>query len=120
MSGKRRITPNWVYWCQYALLRGVIAVFEMFPPDWNVTTARVCGWFWFRVMKRHRERARENLRAAFGEEVSEARIMRTVRRSMQQMAMMVMELMLTPRRITEWNWPVTCVFGIWVRRWKFC
>lgn len=105
MSGKRRKTPNWVYWCQYALLRGVIAVFEMFPPDWNVATARACGWFWFRVMKRHRERARENLRAAFGEEVSEARIMRTVRRSMQQMAMMVMELMLTPRRITEWNWP---------------
>ena len=105
MSRKKTPTPNWVHWCQFALLRAAMAVFLMFPPDWDLVTARVFGWVWYKTMRRHRERARENLLAAFGQNLSEEQILRMTRRSMQQMAMMAMELFLTPRRITEWNWP---------------
>ena len=105
MAKRKKPTPLWVHWCTYAVLRVVIMIFLMFPPNLNLVTARVLGWLWFKIMRRHRRRAMENLRCAFGHELDPAQIKRTARRSMQQMAMMAMELLFTPRRITEWSWP---------------
>jgi len=105
MAKRKKPIPLWVHWCTYAVLRVGIMIFLMFPPNLNLVTARVLGWLWFKIMRRHRRRAMENLRCAFGHELDPAQIKRTARRSMQQMAMMAMELLFTPRRITEWSWP---------------
>ena len=105
MAWNKHATPLWVHWCTYATLRLGVMIFQMFPPNLNLVTARVFGWMWFKIMGQHRRRAIEHLRAAFGDQFSEAQTARIARRSMQQMTMMAMEFLFTPRRITEWSWP---------------
>ncbi|UCG32766.1 MAG: lysophospholipid acyltransferase family protein [Phycisphaerales bacterium] len=105
MARNKHGTPLWVHWCTYATLRLGVMIFQMFPPNLNLVTARVFGWLWFKLMGRHRRRATEHLCAALGDRLSDAQVARMARRSMQQMTMMAMELLFTPRRITEWSWP---------------
>lgn len=88
----------------YAAVRLVAMIFQIFPINANLRTARWMGWAWYKLMKRHRQRAREHLRMAFGESMSEREIERLTRKSMQQMTMMAMELLFTPRLINEWTW----------------
>ncbi len=89
----------------YVALRLFYAIVHMFPIDMNLRTARLLGDLWFRISRRHRERALENLRRSFGHELTEAELLRLTRRSMQQMAMMAMEVLFEPRLISEWTWP---------------
>jgi KDO2-lipid IV(A) lauroyltransferase len=51
-----------------------------------------------------RERAREHLRAAYGAALSVREMDRITLRSMQQMTMMAMEVLFTPRLVNEWTW----------------
>jgi len=78
---------------------------QMFPVDWNLKTARLAGAIWYRAIRRHRERASNHLRLAYGSQLTEPEIERLARQSMQQVAMMVIELLFTPRLINEWTWP---------------
>jgi KDO2-lipid IV(A) lauroyltransferase len=78
---------------------------QMFPIDTNLRTARWLGWIWYKAMRRHRERAKEHLRAALGGAFSDDQFERMARKSMQQMTMMAVELLFTPRLINEWTWP---------------
>jgi Kdo2-lipid IVA lauroyltransferase/acyltransferase len=89
----------------YIAVRFVAMILQMFPIDANLKTARLMGWIWFRVMRRHRERAREHLRLAFGESLSDEEVDRLALASMQQMTMMAVEAIFTPRLINEWTWP---------------
>jgi len=102
MAKPRRPTTDWLV---YVAVRVIAMIFHMFPIDLNLKTARVMGWVWYRVMRRHRERAREHLRAAFGPQFSEKQIDRIALMSMQQMTMMAIETLFTPRLINEWTWP---------------
>jgi len=88
----------------YAALRVLTFIVQMFPIDANLRTARFFGWLWYRGIARHRRRAREHLRQAYGAALSEKQIDRIALRSCQQMAMMAMELLFTPRLITPWTW----------------
>jgi KDO2-lipid IV(A) lauroyltransferase len=92
-------------WLVYAGVRVVAMVFQMFPVDENLRTARLVGRIWWRMMPRHRDRAREHLRASFGESLSAREIDRVALKSMQQMVMMAIEALFTPRLINEWTWP---------------
>ncbi len=94
-----------VDWFVYLAVRVAAMIFQMFPIDLNLKTARLMGTIWCRLIPRHRARARDHLRAAFGSEMSERQIDRIALKSMQQMAMMAMELFFTPRLINEWTWP---------------
>ena len=89
----------------YVGVRIVAMLFGIFPIDLNLRTARMMGWIWYRVMGRHRERARENLRLAFGTQLSDADADELALKSMQQMTMMAIEELFVPRLITEWTWP---------------
>jgi Kdo2-lipid IVA lauroyltransferase/acyltransferase len=88
----------------YLGFRALIFVFHLFPINANLRTARFLGWLWYRTLRRHRELARDHLRRSFGSTMSEEEIDRTALRSCQQMAMMAMELLFTPRLITPWTW----------------
>jgi KDO2-lipid IV(A) lauroyltransferase len=94
-----------VQYAAYLALRVFNAIVHMFPIDLNLRTARLMGVLWYRVSRRHRERAADNLRRSFGSRLSEREVRRLALRSMQQMAMMAMEVLFEPRLISEWTWP---------------
>jgi len=91
-------------WLAYAALRLAIFVLHMFPVDLNLGTARLLGRIWWYVMPRHRGRARAHLRYAYGAELSDDQVDRIALRSMQQLVMLVIEMMFTPRLINAWTW----------------
>ncbi len=87
----------------YLLVRVVAMLFAVFPIDLNLRTARWMGWVWYRIMPRHRERAREHLRLAFGNGLSDQEADDLALKSMQQMTMMAVEELFVPRLITKWT-----------------
>jgi KDO2-lipid IV(A) lauroyltransferase len=91
-------------WLIYALVRGSCMILLMFPLDWNLCTARLLGRIWWLLMPRHRERAREHLRLAYGPTLGAAELDRLALRSLQQQVMWVTEFIFTPRLINEWTW----------------
>ena len=100
MRGNRSVD-----YAAYLGLRLFNAVVQMFPIDMNLRTARLMGRLWYGFSARHRERAAGNVRRSFGGQITEAECDRLVRRSMEQMAMMAMEVLFEPRLINEWTWP---------------
>lgn len=101
MAARRR----WLDWLTYCGIRFVDMVFQCFPIDANLRTARAMGATWYRLVRRHRERAIEHLRFAYGTQLSQREMERLACRSMQQMTMMAVEMLFTPRLINEWTWP---------------
>lgn len=99
---RRKIALDWLI---YATLRVVGAVLQVFPINANLRTARWMGWAWYHLMRRHRDRARDHLRLAYGGTMSHREIDRVAMLSMQQMTMMAMESLFTPRLVSEWTWP---------------
>jgi KDO2-lipid IV(A) lauroyltransferase len=89
----------------YVVVRVATAIFQMFPIDANLRTARLMARIWRRILPRHHERAREHLRLAYGSQLSHAQADRIALASMEQMTMMAMEGLFTPRLINEWTWP---------------
>ena len=89
----------------YLLVRCAAMILQMFPVDENLKTARVVGRIWHRLIPRHRERAREHLRLAYGDKLTAVEVDRLALCSMQQMVMMAVEALFTPRLINEWTWP---------------
>lgn len=86
-------------------MRLFYAIVHMFPIDMNLRTARLMGHVWYRFSPRHRDRAMGNLRRSLGSEMTEEQLEAATLRSMQQMAMMAMEVLFEPRLINEWTWP---------------
>ena len=91
-------------WLQYAAVRAVAFLLQMFPVDLNLGTARFLGRVWWHLMPRHRRRARAHLRAAYGQALADEQVDRIALKSMQQLVMLAVEVIFTPRLIGEWNW----------------
>lgn len=92
-------------WGIYVVLRGVFAVMQAFPIDWNLRTGRILarGWSW--VMPRHLQRAVTHVRAAYGDSLSEQEIKRIAYRSLENVVMFAIEVVCLPRLITRHGWP---------------
>lgn len=95
----------WLDRLVYVGVRLVGTFLGMFPIDANLRTARWMGWAWYRLMRRHRERAFEHLRLAYGDALTDRQREAMALASMQQMTMMAIEALFTPRLINEWTWP---------------
>lgn len=90
---------------QYFALRGWTFLINRFPISWNLVTARWMGRAWWRLSRRHRERALDNLRPALGEHYSAAQLADIARRSFEHFAQIyLVELAQTTRLIHEWTW----------------
>jgi KDO2-lipid IV(A) lauroyltransferase len=99
----RRVALRYI--AEYVGLRLWSLVIGCFPIELNLHTGRLLGGVWWRLMKRHRERAMENLRPALGAQYSEEELLGIARRSFEHFAQLyLVELPLTPRLITEWSW----------------
>lgn len=93
-----------VAFATYSALRFVAFLFHIFPIDRNLETARLFGRIWWRIDRKTRERARVHLRESYGEEMSEQEVDRIALASMQQLVMLAVESMFTPRLVNEWTW----------------
>jgi KDO2-lipid IV(A) lauroyltransferase len=81
---------------QYTALRLVEMGMQCFPIDTNLKSARLGGYLLYRFDKKHRERAMENLRAAFPGE-PEAKLQRIARKSCEHLMMVAAETLCMPR-----------------------
>ncbi|MFO0972036.1 MAG: lysophospholipid acyltransferase family protein [Phycisphaerae bacterium] len=97
----------------YLAVRSVAALFNIFPINLNLRTARLLGSIWYhfparfpilgRALAKHRARAEEHIRLAMpGLAPDEVR--RIALGSMQSIAMMAVEVLMTPRVVTLWSW----------------
>jgi KDO2-lipid IV(A) lauroyltransferase len=100
----RKARKPFVDFAVFAAVRLAIALIQALPHPLPFKFANVLGWLAWRIDKRHRIVAAENLRHAFPE-WSESRIDRVVRASYRHMALMVVEIALLPRKlhITSWR-----------------
>ncbi|UCD27821.1 MAG: lysophospholipid acyltransferase family protein [Planctomycetota bacterium] len=94
-----------IHWLTYVVIRLIAMIMQMFPINMNLKTARLMGWIWYKTIRRHRQRAGNHLRLAFGSSLPQHRIEQMTLQSMQQMTMMAVEVLFTPRLINEWTWP---------------
>jgi KDO2-lipid IV(A) lauroyltransferase len=90
---------------EYVALRLWALIIGCFPIDMNLRTARWMGRIWWTVLKRHRDRALDNLRPALGDRYSETQLRRIARHSFEHFAQVyLVEVVLTPRAVNEWSW----------------
>jgi len=88
----------------YLALRLVAAVLHVRPIEANLSLMRRIGSVVYFIDRRHRERAQLNLRYSFPE-LPESRRNRLARQSLQQLAMLCVEVLFTTRliRIDTWR-----------------
>ena len=87
----------------YLGLRMLVLVMSFFSIERNLRTARFFGRLLWKHYHRGRQRALENLRASFPEK-DEAWIEQTGRRSFEQLAMLVIDILFTPKIVKKSNW----------------
>ena len=90
---------------EYAAYWPVARLLRSLPHPVSRRLGSALGALAHAVDARRRRTARENLRHAFGRELSEKEIRRLTLACMQQMTMTSMEALFTPRVISEWSWP---------------
>lgn len=90
---------------QYSAIRLAAFVLQLFPIDVNLRTARVLAGLWWRLDGRHRCRAREHLREAFSNRLSEQELDDLSLRCFRHWAMFAVEFFCALRLLNEWSWP---------------
>ncbi|HVX87156.1 MAG TPA: lysophospholipid acyltransferase family protein [Phycisphaerae bacterium] len=88
---------------QYIGARFTAMMLGMFPVNANLRTARAVGAALYRMDRKHRKRALENLRASFPEK-SQAELERIAERSMQHFIELVMDVLFSTRLINAESW----------------
>ena len=97
-------------WLSYIVFRIVLVFLSFFDINTNLNTACFFGRLLWKFYHRGRKRALENLRASFPEK-SEQWIHDTGRRSFEQIAMLAMDILFTPRIARKQNWADYAVFN---------
>ena len=88
---------------QYFGARFAAMMLGLFPVNQNLKTARDIGSFLYKIDRKHRKRALENLRASFPEK-SQAELESIAERSMQHFISLVMDVLFTTRMINVESW----------------
>jgi len=90
-------------WLIYIALRVLIVFLYLFDVETNLRTACFLGRLLWKYYHRGRKRALDNLRSSFPEK-SEQWIWRTGRRSFEQIVMLAVDVLFTPRLVKKYNW----------------
>jgi KDO2-lipid IV(A) lauroyltransferase len=90
-------------WLGYIALRILVVFLSFFNIKTNLSTACFLGRLLWKYYHRGRNRALENLRASFPEK-SEQWIWQTGQRSFEQIAMLAMDVLFTPKLVKRHNW----------------
>ena len=90
-------------WLLYVAVRVLIIFLYLLDVETNLRFACFLGDLLWKYYHRGRQRALENLRTSFPEK-SEAWIWQTGRRSFQQLVMLTIDVLFTPRLVRKHNW----------------
>ncbi len=90
-------------WLVYAAVRVLVVFLYLFDVETNLRFACFLGRLLWTHYHRGRQRALENLRASFPEK-SEEWIWQTGRRSFEQIVMLTIDVLFTPRLVKKYNW----------------
>ncbi len=89
-------------WLLYVAVRVLVVFLYLFDVETNLRFACVLGRLLWRHYDRGRQRALDNLRASFPEK-SEEWIEQTGRRSFEQLVMLTIDILFTPRLVKRYN-----------------
>ncbi len=92
-----------VNFSQYFGARFVAMMLGLFPVNANLKSARDIGSLLYRIDKKHRRRAIENLAASFPD-MPEKQVHATAERSMQHFIELIMDILFTTRLINVESW----------------
>jgi KDO2-lipid IV(A) lauroyltransferase len=88
----------------YLLVRILVCVIQAMPPRMALSLADGLAWLAYRLDKRHREVAADNLRHAFPEITSPTEIDRRVRAVFRHFCRLVIDIAFIPRKLHPCNW----------------
>jgi KDO2-lipid IV(A) lauroyltransferase len=88
----------------YVVLRGAVTLLQILPFAWCDAIADTLAWLLFKVDRRHREVARDNLRHAFNNKLNDRELDRTIKQVYRHFARMLLEIVHAPRRLCAFNW----------------
>lgn len=91
------------FWMQYVLLRTIIFVIMLMPVQWSLNFAAFLGRRLWCNYHRGRQRAMDNLRAAFPDKNKKWH-KKIGKRSFEQIVMLVMDILYTPKIVKKGNW----------------
>ncbi|MBN1796249.1 MAG: lysophospholipid acyltransferase family protein [Sedimentisphaerales bacterium] len=90
-------------WLAYIALRGLVAILSLFSVERNLKTACFLGRCLWMHYHRGRKRALDNLRASYPGK-DEQWYIDTGRRSFEQLAMIAIDVLFTPKLVRKDNW----------------
>lgn len=90
-------------WLLYAVVRILVVFLYIFDVETNLRFACFLGDLLWKFYGRGRQRALENLRASFPDK-SDEWIQQTGRRSFEQLVMLTIDILFTPRLVRKHNW----------------
>lgn len=100
MAKKSRPAVDWIV---YALVRGFVTVVQAVPQAWAFGVAELLAAGLYRLDRRHRAVAADNLTHAFPERTP-AQIDVLVRGCYRHFALLLVEMILLPRKLNAGNW----------------
>jgi len=103
--GRSKYRPNWLNYLIYLAVRLVVCVAQALPLDTARRLGRFIGSAAFRLDRRHRKIARDNLTAAYPDTLSDRQAAHLAKRVFQHFAMLLMEIVHIPRimRLATWR-----------------
>jgi len=104
VTGNRGFLWKALCFVQYAIVRTVALIVMISPDELAVYIGRLFGYITFRVDRRHRERAIDNLRHAFGRAMNEYQIRRLALRSIMHVISCMVEVLKFPRVFSDAGW----------------
>lgn len=90
-------------WLLYVAVRVLVVFLYLFDVETNLRFACFLGRLLWKHYHRGRQRALDNLRASFPDQ-SEDWIWQTGRRSFEQIVMLTIDVLFTPRLVRKYNW----------------
>ena len=106
---KKKKNSRVIDWLSYILLRIIIVFLSFFDIRTNLNTACLLGRLLWKYYHRGRKRALDNLRLSFPEK-DEKWIVQTGQRSFEQIVMLAMDVLFTPRLTRKNNWSEYAIF----------
>ncbi len=100
---KKRKPTKFEHWLLYAFVRVVVFIIMLFPVEKSLSFAAFLGRLMWDHYKRGRERALINLKLAYPEKDSQWHE-QTGRRSFEQIVMLVIDILYTPKIVKKDNW----------------
>ncbi len=92
-----------VDWLLYVAVRVLVVFLSLFTIETNLRVARVLGRLLWKYYARGRQRALDNLHASFPDK-SEEWIQEIGRRSFENLVMLTVDVLFTPRLVSKHNW----------------